>query len=107
MSRTETAEKLQQSVYATACKTIGSLHLFESWGRSFASQYNLTQREIEILALIAVYGLSNGEIAKSCFITEKTVKNHLANIMCKVETNSMRKLLALFINHVAQAKHNL
>jgi len=44
---------------------------------------NLTQREIEVLELIAE-GMLNKNIAKKLFISEKTVKNHVSNIFKKL-----------------------
>jgi DNA-binding NarL/FixJ family response regulator len=44
----------------------------------------LTKREIEVLKEIAS-GKSNKEIASSLFITEKTVKTHVSNILAKLE----------------------
>jgi len=44
----------------------------------------LTGREKEVLGLVAE-GLSNKEIAKKLFLSEKTVKNHLNNIFKKIE----------------------
>jgi DNA-binding NarL/FixJ family response regulator len=44
----------------------------------------LTPREIEILALMAA-GLSNGEIAGGFGISEGTTKNHVSNILSKLE----------------------
>lgn len=44
----------------------------------------LTEREGEILALIA-RGLSNAAIGKSVYISEKTVKNHVTNILRKLD----------------------
>ena len=61
------------------------------------SNYGLTQRESEILALIATYGYTNRELAEYCYISEKTVKIHLANIMSKIGISSMRRLLALLL----------
>lgn len=75
---------------------------FEAWKRSFAERYNLTQREMEILSLITRRGYSNKEIAEHCCITEKTVKNHLTNVMAKMGARSMRRLLSLFINHICR-----
>ena len=46
----------------------------------------LTQRELEVLQL-AANGLSNKEIAEKLFITEKTVKNHIANLFSKLQVN--------------------
>ncbi|NEW07115.1 helix-turn-helix transcriptional regulator [Paenibacillus sp. SYP-B3998] len=63
----------------------------------FFSNHGLTQRESEILAIIATYGYTNREIAEYCCISEKTVKIHLANIMGKIGISSMRRLLALLL----------
>jgi DNA-binding NarL/FixJ family response regulator len=43
----------------------------------------LTAREVEILRLLAA-GRGNAEIAERLFITENTVKNHLARILAKL-----------------------
>ncbi|MGQ5396338.1 response regulator transcription factor [Paenibacillus sp. M.A.Huq-84] len=68
--------------------------------QDFSDYYQLTQRESEILMLIVVYGFANREIAERCVISEKTVKNHLANIMNKIGIKSMRKLIPLLFSHV-------
>jgi DNA-binding NarL/FixJ family response regulator len=73
----------------------------------FSNHYQITLRESEILILIAAYGLSNREIAEQCVISEKTVKNHIANIMNKIGIQSMRKLLSLVFSYVLQAYENL
>ncbi|WP_079507802.1 response regulator [Mesobacillus jeotgali] len=44
----------------------------------------LTKREVEVLKEIAS-GKSNKEIAASLFITEKTVKTHVSNVLAKLE----------------------
>jgi DNA-binding NarL/FixJ family response regulator len=46
----------------------------------------LTQRELEVLQL-AAEGMSNKEIATRLVISEKTVKNHVANIFSKLQVN--------------------
>lgn len=43
----------------------------------------LTAREAEIMSLVA-NGMSNREIARECFLAEKTVKNHLNRIFAKL-----------------------
>jgi DNA-binding NarL/FixJ family response regulator len=47
----------------------------------------LTRREIEILRLTAD-GLSNGQMAKSLWVTEQTVKFHLSNIYRKIDVRN-------------------
>lgn len=54
----------------------------------------LTQREIEVLQLVAK-GVTNKEIAVTLDITENTVKNHLCNIMDKLHLEN-RVQLATF-----------
>lgn len=54
----------------------------------------LTKREIEVLQEIT-RGKSNKEIAASLFITEKTVKTHVSNILAKVQLQD-RTQLALY-----------
>jgi two-component system response regulator DegU len=50
----------------------------------------LTRRELEILKLVAE-GLTNEEIGKKIFISEKTVKTHLTNIFDKLKVNNRFK----------------
>ena len=47
---------------------------------SSATQTELTEREIEVLRLVAK-GATNREIAEQLVITEGTVKNHISNIL--------------------------
>jgi DNA-binding NarL/FixJ family response regulator len=47
----------------------------------------LTRREVEILRLTA-QGLSNGQMAKSLWVTEQTVKFHLSNIYRKIDARN-------------------
>ena len=47
-------------------------------------ELQLTARELEVLQCI-VEGMSNKEIAGTLFISEKTVKNHITNLLRKLE----------------------
>lgn len=47
----------------------------------------LTDREMEVLRLVAK-GMNNREIAKQLFISENTVKNHVRNILDKLQLHS-------------------
>ena len=46
----------------------------------------LTDREIEVLKEVAT-GKRNREIGETLFISEKTVKNHISNILMKLQVN--------------------
>ena len=50
----------------------------------------LTNREIEVLRYIGV-GATNREIAENLFITEYTVKNHVHNILDKLDLKNRRE----------------
>lgn len=61
-----------------------------------ASQWHLTGRETEIMEHVA-RGLSNREIARSCFLAEKTVKNHLNNIFPKLGVTTRAEAISLWL----------
>jgi two-component system NarL family response regulator len=55
--------------------------------RSQLPSPKLTEREMEVLRLVAK-GLNNRDIAKDLFISENTVKNHIRNILEKLQLHS-------------------
>ena len=63
-----------------AARMMQALHGAEAKENPFAV---LSKREIEVLRLIAD-GLSNSAIGESLFISEKTVKSHVGNILSKL-----------------------
>ncbi|MDB5052514.1 MAG: hypothetical protein JWM44_564 [Bacilli bacterium] len=63
----------------------------------FVYKHKLTRLQGGIFCLIALNGYSNQQIATHCMISEKTVKNHIVNIMNKIGARSVRKLLSLMI----------
>lgn len=58
------------------------------------SIYDLTKRELEILALMG-QGKSNNLISKELFISKYTVKNHVANIFSKMEVKNRTEAVLL------------
>ena len=62
----------------------------------------LTSRENEVLLLIA-QGKSNQEIADECFITLKTVKTHVSNILSKLQVEDRTQAtIYAFKHHLVQ-----
>ncbi|MGW6741141.1 response regulator [Streptomyces sp. NPDC055025] len=55
----------------------------------------LSQREVEIMDLIAS-GMTNQQIAAACFISQKTVKNHINRIFAKLNAGSRGEAIALW-----------
>ena len=61
---------------------------------SLAADFGLSQREEEILLLLA-RGRSNKAIAKALFISENTAKTHVYNMYRKLEVHSRQEVLDL------------
>ena len=57
----------------------------------------LTEKEQQILKLIAG-GLSNKEIASSIFLAQGTVKNHVSNILAKLNTRDRTRAVLIALN---------
>jgi DNA-binding NarL/FixJ family response regulator len=55
--------------------------------RMRAPQISLSSREIQVLELVAA-GRSNTEVAAELFVSETTVKSHLAHIFSKLDVSS-------------------
>ncbi|MFG3495147.1 response regulator [Streptomyces sp. NPDC047928] len=55
----------------------------------------LSQREVEVMDLIAS-GMTNQQIAATCFISQKTVKNHINRIFAKLNAESRGQAIALW-----------
>ncbi|MGW0147630.1 LuxR C-terminal-related transcriptional regulator [Streptomyces sp. NPDC003333] len=60
---------------------------------SYRSRFRLSRREAEIMDLIAS-GMNNQQIAATCFITEKTVKNHINRIFAKLHSTNRAEAAA-------------
>jgi len=60
------------------------------------SAFQLSAREAEIMDLIAS-GMTNQQIAATCFISEKTVKNHINRIFAKLHSTSRSEAAAKWL----------
>jgi DNA-binding NarL/FixJ family response regulator len=68
-----------------AAKVLQLLRATSTTGRKpEVVQAELSDRELEVLKLIAI-GKDNAEIAQALFISPKTVKNHISNILMKLQ----------------------
>ncbi|MFD7403803.1 response regulator [Streptomyces sp. NPDC059866] len=63
---------------------------------SYRSRFQLSTREAEIMDLIAS-GMNNQQIAATCFISEKTVKNHINRIFAKLHSTSRSEAAAKWL----------
>ncbi|MEW2394564.1 response regulator transcription factor [Streptomyces sp. NPDC046862] len=55
--------------------------------------FGLSSREVEVMDLIAS-GMNNRQIASACFISEKTVKNHINRIFAKLHSSTRSEAIA-------------
>jgi NarL family two-component system response regulator LiaR len=58
----------------------------------------LTEREFEVIRLVA-NGLSNQAIAQALFISDKTVKTHISNILSKLDLTDRTQLAVYAVRH--------
>ena len=58
-----------------------------------APQVSLSSREMQVLEAVAA-GCSNTEVARALFVTETTVKSHLAHIFAKLDVTSRTAAVA-------------
>lgn len=63
---------------------------------SMGQSSQLSVREAEIMDLIAS-GMNNQQIAATCFISEKTVKNHINRIFAKLHSTSRSEAVAKWL----------
>ncbi|MCC2335884.1 response regulator [Cellulomonas wangsupingiae] len=56
----------------------------------------LSSREIEVMELVAA-GRTNGDIARECFLSEKTVKNHINHIFAKLGVRTRAEAVSVWL----------
>ncbi|MFI9249382.1 response regulator [Streptomyces sp. NPDC053069] len=78
----------------TPAQTLSQLQ--SSMEDSARSRSRLSTREAEIMDLIAS-GMTNQQIAAACFISEKTVKNHINRIFAKLQTTTRSQAAAKWL----------
>ncbi|MET9256767.1 response regulator transcription factor [Streptomyces sp. NPDC003717] len=74
-------------------RAVGQSNAVPASGRS---RHQLSTREVEIMDLIAS-GLTNQQIATTCFISEKTVKNHINRIFAKLHSHNRSEATAKWL----------
>lgn len=67
----------------------------EAQGAAFAA---LTERELQVLALIAE-GKTNKEIAEKAFLSEKTIRNYVSSILDKLNVSNRAEAAAYAVKH--------
>jgi NarL family two-component system response regulator LiaR len=72
--------------------------LIQSTRRPQTPGYDLTERELEVLALM-IEGLSNPEIAERLIVSRSTVKFHVSNILSKLGAASRTEAVSLALKH--------
>lgn len=70
-----------------AVKLIDEFKQMSKPNKERSTALKLTDRELEVLRMVAK-GLNNREVAKELFISENTVKNHVRNILEKLQLHS-------------------
>ncbi|PTQ55997.1 MAG: Transcriptional regulator DegU, LuxR family [Candidatus Carbobacillus altaicus] len=80
-------------------KEVRRLHHFHTYGANVHTEVDrhdgwdmLTDREREVVRLIA-RGLTNRDIGDALGISDKTVKNHISNILSKLNINDRKQLI--------------
>jgi two-component system, NarL family, response regulator LiaR len=72
--------------------------LIEAAIRPAPQNYNLTERELEVLSLMAK-GLNNPQIAERLMISRSTIKFHVSVILSKLGVSSRTEAVALALQH--------
>jgi RNA polymerase sigma factor (sigma-70 family) len=78
--------------------TAEAVRLRERERAAWAALEDLTPREREVLQALA-YGLSDKQIADRLYVSPKTVRNHVVNLLGKLGVDSRLQALVLAVRH--------
>jgi DNA-binding NarL/FixJ family response regulator len=65
---------------------------------TLATQHGLTRREVEVLGLVR-QGCSNREIGERLYISERTARTHVQNILDKLDVSTRAAAAAYAVEH--------
>ncbi|MEU8621809.1 helix-turn-helix transcriptional regulator [Streptomyces sp. NPDC048623] len=86
---------VRATAHAGAGATVTNILPFRN-PASRVQRFGLSAREVEVMDLIAS-GLTNQQIATTCAITEKTVKNHINRIFAKLQSTTRGEAIASWL----------
>jgi DNA-binding NarL/FixJ family response regulator len=75
------------------------VQLFQHMGKSATETENLTDREIEMLSLVAK-GYYDKELAEQLFLSIKTIRTHLRNIYKKLHVRSRTEAVLKYLQRM-------
>jgi DNA-binding CsgD family transcriptional regulator len=94
----EVFERLCARPDLAAVEALGAALEVTRKGRTRADHYGLTERELQVLRLVAC-GKTNKAIARELSLSEKTVDRHVSNIFIKVDVSSRSAATAFAYEH--------
>ena len=73
--------------------------MFENKKKKKPEEFNLTEREVEILTLLSE-GLSNKEIAEKMFLSDGTVRNYITTLLEKLQLRDRTQLAIFYLKNL-------
>ena len=73
--------------------------MFENKKKKKPEDFNLTEREVDILTLLSE-GLSNKEIAEKMFLSDGTVRNYITTLLEKLQLRDRTQLAIFYLKNL-------